>query len=196
MQQIIELISSYRGVILQCLEFLSQFGIKIIRCFEAKIERRLSDGRYCVQQGHFMIIPTLQYILIKDCEGWRFSSCCSSWTDVMYLLCRNCPTHLCHKCPIPIVQLCLTFVFHMVNIDVPAGVGAPPLGKQLDKQLHGRLHAVLQVHGQSEFSFNFISNKQTHMTTLFREKNYLGWLTWGCGERHKIATKVKHHKVT
>ena len=63
----------------------------------------------------------------------------------MYLLCRNCPTHLCHKCPIPIVQLCLTFVFHMVKIDVhvPAGVGAPPLGKQLDKQLYGRLHAVL-----------------------------------------------------
>ena len=36
------------------------------------------------------------------------------------------------KCPIPISQLCLTshFMcvqsFHMVNIDVPAGVGAPP----------------------------------------------------------------------
>ena len=43
------------------------------------------------------------------------------------------PHPLSHKCPIPLFQLCLTshFMcvqsFHMVNIDVPAGVGAPPL---------------------------------------------------------------------
>ena len=38
-----------------------------------------------------------------------------------------------HKCPIPISPLCLTLHFtcvqivHMVKIDMPAGVGAPPL---------------------------------------------------------------------
>ena len=59
--------------------------------------------------------------------------------------CYNYPTHLSHshtlnappiirhKCPIPISPLCLTshFVcvqfFHMLSIDLPAGVGAPPL---------------------------------------------------------------------
>ena len=46
------------------------------------------------------------------------------------------PHPLNHKCPIPI-SLCLTshFVcvesFHVVNINVPAGVGAPPLNTQV-----------------------------------------------------------------
>ena len=46
------------------------------------------------------------------------------------------PHPLNHKCPIPI-SLCLTshFVcvesFHVVNINVPAGVGAPPLDTQV-----------------------------------------------------------------
>ena len=163
-----------------------------------KKERRLFDGRYCVQQGHFMIIPTLQYILIKDCEGWRFSSCCSSWTDVMYLLCCNYPTHLCHKCPIPIVQLCLTFVFTWWTLMCMCQLVLvlPHLTNNSTNNSMDGCMLYFTVHGQSGFSFNFISNKQTHMTTLFREKNYLGWLTWGCGERHKIAMKVKHHKVT
>ena len=61
------------------------------------------------------------------------------------LLCHNCPTLLSHshtlnvppiishECPIPISLLCLTShfmcvqFFHVVSIDVPAGVGAPPL---------------------------------------------------------------------
>ena len=43
------------------------------------------------------------------------------------------PHPLSHKCPIPISPLCLTShfmcvqFFHIVSIDVPAGVGAPPL---------------------------------------------------------------------
>ena len=43
------------------------------------------------------------------------------------------PHPLSHKCPIPISPLCLTShftcvqIFHMVSIDVPAGVGAPPV---------------------------------------------------------------------
>ena len=51
-----------------------------------------------------------------------------------YRLCRNCPTHLSNKCPIPISPLCLTSHFYVcaeiyciMNIDVPAGVGAPHL---------------------------------------------------------------------
>ena len=47
------------------------------------------------------------------------------------------PHPLNHKYPIPISLLCLTSHFmcvqicHMVNVDVPAGVGAPPLDTQL-----------------------------------------------------------------
>ena len=43
------------------------------------------------------------------------------------------PHPLSHKCPIPYPPLCLAShfmcvkFFHMVSIDVPAGVGAPPL---------------------------------------------------------------------
>ena len=50
------------------------------------------------------------------------------------------PYPLSHKWPIPIYQLCLIshFMcvqnFHMVNIDVPAGAGAPPLDTQLQMQ--------------------------------------------------------------
>ena len=45
------------------------------------------------------------------------------------------PTHLSYKCHIPIMfnltlQLCVE-IFHMMNIHVPAGVGAPPLNTQL-----------------------------------------------------------------
>ena len=46
-----------------------------------------------------------------------------------------------YKSSIPISPLCLTShfmcvqIFHMVNIDVPAGVGAPPLDTQLPKSM-------------------------------------------------------------
>jgi len=47
------------------------------------------------------------------------------------------PPIISDKCPISIFPLCLTShfmcvqIFHMVNIDVPAGVGAPLLDTQL-----------------------------------------------------------------
>jgi len=50
------------------------------------------------------------------------------------------PYPLSHKWPILIYQLCLILHFmcvqnfHMVNIDVPAGAGAPPLDTQLQMQ--------------------------------------------------------------
>ena len=46
------------------------------------------------------------------------------------------PTHEVIECPIPISPLCLTShficvqIFHMVNVDVPASVGTPPLNTQ------------------------------------------------------------------
>ena len=47
---------------------------------------------------------------------------------------------LSHKCCIPTSQLCSHFMcvqcFHMVNIDVPAGVHAPPLDTQLFVSLY------------------------------------------------------------
>ena len=47
------------------------------------------------------------------------------------------PYPLSHKCPIPMSPLCLTShfmcvqIYYMVNIDLPAGAGAPPLDKPL-----------------------------------------------------------------
>ena len=44
------------------------------------------------------------------------------------------PHPLSHKYPIPISQLCL------VNTDVPAGVGAPPLDTATKPQQHATHH--------------------------------------------------------
>ena len=59
-------------------------------------------------------------------------------------LSHKCPTHLNRECPhpfkpwIPHLPLCFDFAlhvcaesFHMISTDVPAGVGSPPLDKQL-----------------------------------------------------------------
>ena len=46
-----------------------------------------------------------------------------------------------HRLPIMFNFMCVQ-TFHMVNIDVPAGVGVPPLDKQL-QDYHARLDCTV-----------------------------------------------------
>ena len=60
---------------------------------------------------------------------------------VVMINCEFSLPRLSHKCPIPISPLRLTShfmcaqFFHMVSIDVPAGVGAPPLNTTSNHQV-------------------------------------------------------------
>ena len=53
-------------------------------------------------------------------------------------ICGSLTATLSHKCPIPISPLCFNFntfvcveIFHIMNIDMQFGIGAPPLSTRI-----------------------------------------------------------------
>ena len=69
----------------------------------------------------------MSYFFDKMLRGYYCNSLCH---NCPIHLSRKCHTHLSHECPIPISFMCAENT-HIMNINVPGGVGAPPLNTQL-----------------------------------------------------------------
>ena len=112
---------------------------------------------------------------------------------------------LSHKCPtikwcsIPIFLLrmltshfmCVQ-IFHMVDIDVPAGVGAPPLNTQLNRRYTGTGSLVGSVQRK-----NFHGRK-LHKLVDFHGENICRLLAGATKEHHtpKFHGDVRNHHCT
>ena len=86
------------------------------------------------------VFETCSYAMIRKGTSLKTSVCwvfLSTSPQTSNSLCHNCPIHLSHKFPIPIFPLCYTSCVcrNIMNIDVPATVGALPLYTQLPSSL-------------------------------------------------------------
>ena len=96
------------------------------------------------------------------------------------------PTHLSHGCPIPVSHwLNLHFMygkFHMMNIDVPAGVGAPPLDTHLQLYSNVSTHIRTKVHST-------VTQNCRHHAMLSQATDYQSHPQWTY-EDNAIATQA------